>query len=514
MNNDILVAENIIKTYGGIRALNDVSVRIGRGEIRCLAGENGCGKSTFVKVVAGVVPPDSGNIIINDKPFQKLHAIDAINEGIQVIYQDLSLFTHLTVAENIAINKLIANKTKFINWKDIRNTAKKQLDLIGVSMDLDATIGEISIANRQLVAICRAMSQDAKILFMDEPTTALTNKEVDRLLSIVMDLKAKGISIVFISHKLNEVFRVADNITIFRDGNKIGDFECKSLDEKQLTYHMTGREVEYPRYTRTMKTNEPIIEIDNLTKRDNFEDISFSVREGDIVGITGLLGSGRTELALSLFGLNPYESGEIKFEGKPVKIKSPKDAIGLGIGLLPEDRSTQGLFLSKSISENISSAKIDKLKSKLGFVNTVKQDDIAREKVKSLRVRTPSIDIPVKALSGGNQQKVVIAKWIVTEPKVFILDTPTVGVDIGAKAEIYDQIHNFANTGMGIILISDEFEEIAANCNRVIVMSEGKIVKILNEEDVKSPDFRKNLGILVNTKVTQEKVTKKKGVNK
>ena len=277
---------------------------------------------------------------------------------------------------------------------------------------------------------------------------------------------------------------------------------------------MTGREVEYPRYTRTMKTNEPIIEIDNLTKRDNFEDISFSVREGDIVGITGLLGSGRTELALSLFGLNPYESGEIKFEGKPVKIKSPKDAIGLGIGLLPEDRSTQGLFLSKSISENISSAKIDKLKSKLGFVNTVKQDDIAREKVKSLRVRTPSIDIPVKALSGGNQQKVVIAKWIVTEPKVFILDTPTVGVDIGAKAEIYDQIHNFANTGMGIILISDEFEEIAANCNRVIVMSEGKIVKILNEEDVKSPDFRKNLGILVNTKVTQEKVTKKKGVNK
>jgi simple sugar transport system ATP-binding protein len=265
MNNDILVAENIIKTYGGIRALNDVSVRIGKGEIRCLAGENGCGKSTFVKIVAGVVPPDSGNIIINGKPFQKLHAIDAINEGIQVIYQDLSLFTHLTVAENIAINKLIANKTNFINWKDIRNTAKKQLDLIGVTMDLDAPIGEISIANRQLVAICRAMSQDAKILFMDEPTTALTNKEVDRLLSIVMDLKAKGLSIVFISHKLNEVFRVADNITIFRDGNKIGDFECKSLDEKQLTYHMTGREVEYPRYTRTSNTNEPIIEIDSLS---------------------------------------------------------------------------------------------------------------------------------------------------------------------------------------------------------------------------------------------------------
>lgn len=513
MNKDILVAENIIKTYGGIRALDDVSVRIGKGEIRCLAGENGCGKSTFVKIVAGVVPQDSGKIIINDKPFQKLHAIDAINEGIQVIYQDLSLFTHMTVAENIAINKLIANKTHFINWKDIRKTAKQQLDMIGVYMDLDMPIGEISIANRQLVAICRAMSQDAKILFMDEPTTALTNKEVDRLLSIVMDLKAKGLSIVFISHKLNEVFRVADNITIFRDGNKVGDFDSSSLDEKQLTYHMTGREVEYPRYIRTMKKSEPIIEIDNLTKKDNFENISFSVRQGDIVGITGLLGSGRTELALSLFGLNPYDSGEIKFEGKPVKIKSPKDALGLGIGLLPEDRSTQGLFLDKSISENVSSARIDKLKTKFGFINIRRQNDIASEKVKSLRIRTPSIDIPVKALSGGNQQKAVIAKWIVTEPKVFILDTPTVGVDIGAKAEIYEQIHGFADMGMGLILISDEFEEIAANCNKVIVMGEEKIVKILNEEDVKSPDFRKNLSILVNTKASQEDTLKER-VNK
>lgn len=499
MDNDILVAENITKTFIGTRALDDVSVTIGKGEIRCLAGENGCGKSTFVKTVAGILTPDSGRISINGRHYHKLHAIDAINEGVQVIYQDLSLFTHMTVAENIVMNRLIAERNRFVNWKSVRRIAKEQLDLIGVTMDLNKTVGEISVANRQLVAICRALSLDTKILFMDEPTTALTNKEVGRLLSIVTDLKEKGLTIVFISHKLNEVFKVADNITIFRDGKKVGDFSTEALDEKSLVYHMTGRDVEYPRYTRTANGNEPVIEVEALTKKDNFEDISFSVREGDILGITGLLGSGRTELALSLFGLNPYDSGTIKFNGTPVKITCPQDALNLGIALLPEDRSTQSLFLNKSISENISSARIDKMKTKYGFVDSEAQRALASEQVRSLRVRTPSIDVPVRALSGGNQQKTVIAKWISTSPKLFILDTPTVGVDVGAKSEIYEQIHGFAKMGMAVILISDEFEEIKANCNKVLIMREGKIVCVLDENDVQSPLFREHMDRVVNS---------------
>jgi len=507
MTTDILIAENITKTYGGIRALDDVSVSIGKGEIRCLVGENGCGKSTFVKTVAGVITPDSGRIIINGKHYHKLNAINAINEGVQVIYQDLSLFTHMTVAENIAMNKLKAEHTRLVNWKKVYEVAREQLELIGVSIDLNATVGEISIANRQLVAICRALSLDTKILFMDEPTTALTNKEVDRLLSIVMDLKSKGLSIVFISHKLNEVFKVADSITIFRDGKKVGDFPSKSLDENTLAYHMTGRDVEYPRYKRVIRKDEPLIEVEGLTKKGNFENVSFSIRKGDILGITGLLGSGRTELALSLFGLNPPDSGTIKFNGKPVKIKSPQDAVNIGIGLLPEDRSTQGLFLNKSINENISSALIDKMKTKIGFVDTLSQSKLANEKVKHLRIRTPSISLPVKSLSGGNQQKTVIAKWVATGPKLFILDTPTVGVDIGAKSEIYEQIHNFADEGMGVILISDEFEEIRANCNKVLILSEGKVVALIDENEIQSMNLRERIETLVGSGHSHSKNT-------
>ncbi|WML54812.1 sugar ABC transporter ATP-binding protein [Neobacillus sp. PS3-12] len=382
--------------------------------------------------------------------------------------------------------------------------AKEQLEIIGESIDLNKTVGELSIANRQLVAICRALSLDAKILFMDEPTTALTNKEVERLLSIVTDLKAKGLSIVFISHKLDEVFKVSDNITIFRDGKKVGDYASSSLDEKTLVYHMTGRDVEYPRYKRIQQKDEPIIEVEGLTRKNNFEDINFSVRKGDIVGITGLLGSGRTELALSLFGLNRYDSGSIKFYGKTVKIDSPQDAVNIGIALLPEDRSTQGLFLDKSINENISSAKVDKLKTKFGTVDVKARKIIAKENVKRFGIRTPSVDLPVKALSGGNQQKTVIAKWMVTNPKLFILDTPTVGVDVGAKAEIYEQIHNFAKEGMAVILISDEYEEIRANCNKVLVMREGRIVSHFDDEEINSPSFRKELESVVNSDETQK----------
>lgn len=488
MNQPILAAKNITKSFIGVRALDDVSVAIKQGEIRCLVGENGSGKSTFVKVIAGVIAPDSGEIILNNNLYHKLTPIGAIHEGVQVIYQDMALFPYMTVAENIAMNKMVARRRRIVNWQEVYQTAEEQLQLIGIPLDLQAPVGSLSVANRQLVAICRALSLNARILFMDEPTTALTKKEVDRLLSIVLDLKSKGLSVVFISHKLKEIFEVADAITIFRDGKKVGDFDSKELDQKSLAYYMTGREVQYPRYKRLWDDDAPLFEVRDLTKQGNYANVSFAVRRGDIFGITGLLGSGRTELALSLFGLNPPERGTILLQGKPCPVKSPGYAVEKGIALLPEDRQTEGLFLKKSIAENISSTILDRLKTKMGFVNRKTQAELVTEGVQKQRIRTPDIETPVRNLSGGNQQKTVLAKWMATGPQLFILDTPTVGVDVGSKAEIYEQIHGFASAGMGVILISDELEEILANCNKVLVMYDGQVVGILEEDDLEKED--------------------------
>lgn len=492
----ILSASNISKSFIGVRALNNIDITINAGEIHCLAGENGCGKSTLVKCISGVYTPDEGTIQIEGQTCGSMTPIEAMNHGIQVIYQDLSLFQYMTVAENIAISKLKFENTKIINWKTIKAIAKEQLDKIGVTMDLDETVGEISMANKQMVAICRALAQNAKILFMDEPTTALTKTEVSHLMKVMLELKKKGLAIVFISHKLDEVFEVADKITIFRNGNKIGDFNSSDLDEKSLSYYMTGREIEYPRYHRTYKDNTPILSVEHLTRKGQYEDMSLTVRPGDIIGLTGLLGSGRTELAMSLFGLNKTQAGVIKVNGKEVDINSPMVAKKYGIALLPEDRSREGLFIERKIKENISAPIIDTI-CKKGIVNRKKENEIAEKYVEELKVRTPSIETVVGTLSGGNQQKVVISKWIATSPKVFIMDTPTVGIDIGSKAEIYEQIHKFADEGMAIILISDEIQEVMANCNRVLVMAHGKCVVELSEEDLMQEGADKHLAEII-----------------
>ncbi len=492
----ILSASNISKSFIGVRALNNIDITINAGEIHCLAGENGCGKSTLVKCISGVYTPDEGTIQIEGQTCGSMTPIEAMSHGIQVIYQDLSLFQHMTVAENIAISKLKFENTKIINWKTIKAIAKEQLDKIGVTMDLDETVGEISMANKQMVAICRALAQNAKILFMDEPTTALTKTEVSHLMKVMLELKKKGLAIVFISHKLDEVFEVADKITIFRNGNKIGDFNSSDLDEKSLSYYMTGREIEYPRYHRTYKDNTPILSVEHLTRKGQYEDMSLTVRPGDIIGLTGLLGSGRTELAMSLFGLNKTQAGVIKVNGKEVDINSPMVAKKYGIALLPEDRSREGLFIERKIKENISAPIIDTI-CKKGIVNRKKENEIAEKYVEELKVRTPSIETVVGTLSGGNQQKVVISKWIATSPKVFIMDTPTVGIDIGSKAEIYEQIHKFADEGMAIILISDEIQEVMANCNRVLVMAHGKCVVELSEEDLMQEGADKHLAEII-----------------
>ena len=494
---NIVVAEHVSKSYVGVQALSDVSITIREGEIKCLAGENGCGKSTFVKIIAGVEAPTSGRIVINGKEMTRHTTKNAIDEGIQVIFQDLSLFHAMSVAENIAMNRLVKEGKPLTNKKEIRKIARDALDLIGVDIPLDVQVQELSIANRQLIAICRALALDAKLLFMDEPTTALTKNEVDSLLDIVLGLKKRGIAVVFISHKLDEVMRIADRITVIRDGHKIGDFPASEIDSRKLAFYMTGRQVDYQQYSRKEGAEENLLEVKNLTKKGNFENVSLTVRRGDILGLTGLLGAGRTELALSIFGLNRPDSGEIFMEGKKVTISNPDEAIDLGIGLVPEELALQGLFLQKSVTENVAAAILKRLKGFLGNIDSGKSKGLARKAIDQFRIKVYSEDTQVGTLSGGNQQKALIARWAASSPKLFILDTPTVGIDIGSKAEIYEYIQKFASDGMGIILISDEVEEIVANCNRVIVMFDGHVVKEYSEEEMKDPEIKEKINTLV-----------------
>lgn len=495
--NALVTLKNVSKAFIGVQALSDIDLTIHEGEILCLVGENGSGKSTLVKIIAGVHSPDKGEIIFGDKTYSFLTPRTAIEEGVQVIYQDLSLFPHMTVAENIAINKSMHDHRRLVDWREVRRIAREQLAKIGVEMDLDAPVGELSIGNQQIAAICRALALDAKVIFMDEPTTALTKKEVERLLSIVMGLREKGMAVVFISHKLDEVMEIADKITILRDGKKVGDFKSTELDEESIIRHMTGKDVTYNKYKRKTADDTVLLQIRDLTKKGHYENITFDVRRGDILGLAGLLGAGRRELALSLFGLNPPDSGEILFEGKPVVIDSPATAKDLGIGFLPEDRYTQGLFLSKDVMQNVSSAILDDISGFAKVVNEDAEKRLAEDSVRTLRIRTSSIKTIVKTLSGGNQQKAVIGKWMAIQPKLFILNSPTVGIDVGAKSEIYERIQGYASEGMALIYISDEITQIVNNCNRVLVMSNGKCVEILEEEDLQHPDVERHIEELI-----------------
>ncbi len=482
----LLVVKNISKSYVGVQALDRVSLSISKGEIHCLVGENGSGKSTLIKIISGVVKPNEGEIIINGKKFQSLNAIDSISEGIQVIYQDLSLFPNLTIAENISLNQIIERKKRFIDWKEIKDIAERELSNINKKLNLDEKVENISIANKQLVAICRALTQDAKLIIMDEPTTAITKSEIDRLFLVILDLKKRGISTLFVSHKLSEVLQISEKVTVIRDGKKVGVYSTEELDHDSLSFYMSGRKIVDSVFDYRVKEGQkkPLLEVKNFSKKDNFQDINFKVCSGEIVGITGILGSGRTELALSLFGLNRPDSGEIYIDGELVKIKSPQDAIELGLSYLPEDRLNQGLSIKQSIGNNIVVTILQRLLNRLKLFDNSKKSEAAKEWIEELNVITPSLETAAQSLSGGNQQRVVMAKWLATRPKVFILDGPTVGIDVASKSNIHNIIRELAKKGMGVIIISDEIPEIIRNCNRVIVIREGRIVKKVNTDEV------------------------------
>jgi len=476
-----LEAKGVSKTFVGVKALDNVDLTIGKGEIHCLIGENGSGKSTLIKVIGGVYRADSGSVKVEGRELHEhgMQTIETIRAGVQIIYQDLSLFPNLTVAENISINQMLESNQQTVSWKTIQESAQKALDEIGEEIDLNERVENLSMAKKQIIAISRALTQNAKLIIMDEATSAITKEEVDHLFSIIMKLKERGISILFVSHKLSEVFEISENITILKDGRQIGVYPTAELDNDKLVYLMTGRELEYSPYiyNKEMKNEAPLLSVEGLNKERQFHNINFNLQRGEILGITGLIGSGRTEVVQALFGLNRPDSGIIRMNGEELKINKPEDAIKNGIALLPEERHGQGLFEEQSIGDNIVITVLKNLLVKLGLLSPVKRKAEGDNWIKKLAIKTPNGNNPVNSLSGGNQQRVVFAKWLATEPDVFILDGPTIGIDIGSKHTIHEIIRDLAEKGMGIIMISDEIQEILDNCNRVLLMSNGRIIK-------------------------------------
>jgi len=486
MPEEILRVEHISKRFGGVVALDDVSMTINKAETCCLVGENGSGKSTMIKIISGVYTPDEGDIFINGHAYKKLTPIESIHEGIQVIYQDFSLFSNLTVAENIAINQQLASGAQLVNWKKLKQFAADGLEMVNIDLPLDAVVSSLSTADRQLIAITKALLAKAQIIIMDEPTTALTRKEVAALFRTIDDLKARGISTLFVSHKLNEVTEIADRTVIFRNGKKAMDQDAKGLSIRTMAYYMTGREIETgaEKLSEVEETAAPLLKVENLNLAHGFFDISFQLMPGEVLGITGLLGSGRTELALALFGEMPSGAGKIFIDGKPVQIRGINDAIQNGIAYVPDDRIREGLFLDHSISNNVVVRLIDRLTGRMRLVNKRSVAEASSQWIKQLEIKTPSGDLPVKSLSGGNQQRVVLAKWLASNPRILILNGPTVGVDIGSKAEIHELIRDLAKRGIGILLISDDIPELIHTCHRILIMRGGRIVEELKRTDI------------------------------
>lgn len=467
--------DEISKVFGGVHALSNVSLSLEQGEVHCLCGQNGCGKSTLIKVMSGVHQPEpGGQITIDGERISPLTPVESTRLGVQVIYQDLSLFPNLTVAENIAIG-LHVGGLKRVNWKKVNQIAAEAIQRIGVSLRLSDKVADISIAQRQLVAICRAMAANARLVIMDEPTSSLTRHEVDALLQLTMQLKNRGITIVFVSHRLDEVLEIADRVTVMRDGVMLGTYDAREMSDRKLATLMTGKEFNYQSVEKERPNTETVLDIRGLSRAGEYQDITLDIRRGEILGLTGLLGSGRTELALSLFGLTLPERGEIHLHGELVKMRSNRDAIEHGIAYLSEDRLSLGLVLEQSISANITLSVIEKLVNKVGLIRDDLYESTVRHAIEELTIKAGDPNNKVKTLSGGNQQRVVLAKWLATKPKLLILDSPTVGVDIHAKDGIYAIVRKLAASGIAIIMISDEIPEIYYHSDRVLVMRAGKL---------------------------------------
>jgi ribose transport system ATP-binding protein len=481
--NSILVMSGICKTFPGVKALDDVQMDVKAGEIHALLGENGAGKSTLMKILSGVYKPDSGSIQLENKTVDFESTKEAEKAGIGIIYQELNLIPHMTVAENIFLGREPRSRWFTIDRRKMRARATDELKRLDTPINPKALVDDLRIGEQQLVEIAKALSLQARIVIMDEPTSALSDAEVEKLFSIIRNLKRKGVAVIYISHKLEEIFAVADRVTVLRDGKYIGTKKVKETTSADLINMMVGRDLEDLFPKQIVPIGREILRLENLTIRDPehtdryiLKEISFSLHRGEILGIAGLMGAGRTELMMSLFGVPPGEktAGALYIDGEKKDITSPTRAIEHGLALVTEDRKSQGLFLQLPVYTNISIASLKRV-IKYKMLRRRLENRLVREYVEKLRIKIPEIATLVETLSGGNQQKVILAKWLLTHPAVLLLDDPTRGIDVGAKAEIYQLMNEFIRQGMGIIMVSSELPEILAMSDRVIVLSQGRL---------------------------------------
>jgi len=472
-NGVVLSMENITKTFPGVVALDNVSIDLNKGEVLGILGENGAGKSTLIKILAGNYIKDSGEIFVDGQKFEIKGPAEAVASGIRVIYQELNTINNLTVAENIFIGEqLVKGPFKVVDWKAMTKRSLELLDILNVKLDPNAVLGDLTVSEKQIVEIAKAISKEAKILVMDEPTAALSEEETQSLFKIIRTLKSKGVSIIYISHRLKEIFEITDRVTVLRDGKKVGTLKTVDTNENGLVEMMVGRDIKdmYPK--REVKIGDIVMEVKNL-KADGFKDISFKLKRGEILGIFGLLGSGRTSLVKALFGANRIKAGEMSVNGKRIFVKSPGIAKDGKIGLVPLDRKTEGLALIMGVKENITLANIGDL-GKSFLISKIQERKKALKWVDEIGIKTPSVDQEVNSLSGGNQQKVVLAKWLESGSQIIILNEPTRGIDVGAKIEIYKLMQDLCERGSSIIMISSELMEIMSIADRIVVMSKGR----------------------------------------
>ncbi len=488
-NSHLVEMQNISKAFPGVQALESVSIDIERGEIHGLVGENGAGKSTLIKILSGAYSKDSGRLLLEGEEVEISQPSDALELGIVTIYQEFNLAYKLSVAENIYMGRLPKLGGLVVNWRKLHRDTEDLLKQLNVKLDSRTPIKELSAAERQMVEIAKALSISAKLIVLDEPTAALTVSEVDTLFSIVRQLRDRGVSIVFITHRLREVLEVADRVTILRDGKGISTNKINEIDEETIVMHMVGRKVDNLYTKRPTEIGDKILQVEELEGK-GYKNVSFSIRSGEIVGFFGLIGSGRTEVGLAIFGAEPIRSGTIELTGSVLALRSPKDAIQSGLAMAPEDRKAEGLVLGMPVRANISLPSIQGM-TRLGFIRLQEEKNLAHEFTNALDIRTPSIETPARSLSGGNQQKVVIAKWLARKPILLILDEPTRGIDVVGKAEVHNLMNDLTEEGVGILMISSELPEVLGMSDRILVMREGEIVaeigrKEANEELVMS----------------------------
>ncbi len=484
MSEYILELKGITKTFPGVKALDDVYFKLKPGEIHALMGENGAGKSTFIKVITGVHAPDGGEMFLGGEKVRFRDPMDAQKAGIAAIYQHVTCYPDLSVTENIFMgHEKIAKGTKRLLWREMHEEAGKLLRELGASFSPKTQMGALSVAEQQIVEIAKALSVQAKIIIMDEPTAALTNSESEELYRIAERLRDQGTSIIFISHRFEDMYRLASQVTVFRDSRYIGTWQVDEISNADLIVAMVGREITQLFPKKEAKLGEEVLRVEGLGRTGYFADVSFSLRKGEILGLTGLVGAGRTEVCQAIFGVAPPDKGRILYQGREIAIRDPLQAMKRGIGYLPEDRQKQGLVLQWEIGRNITLSSLEKLSSG-GTIRTRKEWEFAKRLAEKVGVKARSVFDLASSLSGGNQQKVVFAKLLTADLDVLILDEPTKGVDVGAKSAIYEIIGELACAGYGILLVSSEMPEIIGLCDRVAVMREGRIAAFLDRREM------------------------------